>query len=454
MDLKIRKEVLENKLSDYKLTELAQYTNFEMRSPNKISAEAYVLSFFEIVANGAAYSPKQWAEYISLLTENIVSSQAVEKKLQYRHLLFSEVLLEEALLRNPSLESTLSKSVANCSNIFSIFSGVYLEDSTCFKLPVCLADMFPGSHSKKGKAATVRIQLCFNLLSNTYKEVSIQSYRDNDQSYAYHTVNQLSNGNLLIRDMGYFCIGAFKKVKERNAHFLSRYKKGVNVYDVENKCKHKDTEGKVDLAKQLKCFRKRGKTVVDIPVLLGSKEKLAVRMVAVLADEQIVAERKRKAKKNRDKRLKNSEDEYLHWTIFITSVDSSVWSFKDILIVYGLRWRIEIVFKCWKSNFKLHQLFQYRSTSNPFEVLIVIRLFLVFLTLFYLQYYNYFVVKIYDTYKKIVSIFKFAQYLKKNFTEIINEPDLDFHLRMIDKFYCHRRQKGQKLQMEIIYMTI
>jgi len=34
----------------------------------------------------------------------------------------------------------------------------------------------------------------------------------------------------------------------------------------------------------------------------------------------------------------------MDWTIFITSIPATFASFKAILAIYGLRWRIEIIF--------------------------------------------------------------------------------------------------------------
>jgi hypothetical protein len=42
----------------------------------------------------------------------------------------------------------------------------------------------------------------------------------------------------------------------------------------------------------------------------------------------------------------------MDWTIFITTIPAALASFKEILAISGLRWRIEIIFKAWKSHTK------------------------------------------------------------------------------------------------------
>jgi IS4 transposase len=43
----------------------------------------------------------------------------------------------------------------------------------------------------------------------------------------------------------------------------------------------------------------------------------------------------------------------LAWNIFVTSVPDSIWSSETVGRVYRVRWRIEIIFKSWKSYFHL-----------------------------------------------------------------------------------------------------
>jgi hypothetical protein len=47
---------------------------------------------------------------------------------------------------------------------------------------------------------------------------------------------------------------------------------------------------------------------LDIDVCVGAKEKLRARLVAIPLPEEVAAERRRKAKANRDRRLKPSQE--------------------------------------------------------------------------------------------------------------------------------------------------
>ena len=83
-----------------------------------------------------------------------------------------------------------------------------------------------------------------------------------------------------------------------------------------------------------------------------------MRLVAQPVPEAVANQRRRRARSNRDRRL-NPGAEHLYllgWNIFVTNVPRSVWPAKVLQPIYRVRWRIEIIFKAWKSHLGLRQL--------------------------------------------------------------------------------------------------
>lgn len=144
----------------------------------------------------------QWAAELSLLQGRVFSQSAIQAKLQFRHEAFAKQLLDYVLGRrffqgtSPELNSGL----------FQAFGQVYLQDSMCLKLPSNLSVFYPGAHSKTGQSATARFQWLMDLKSGQTLEVELESYRDNDQQYAYHILRWLRAGDLIIRDLGYLVL--------------------------------------------------------------------------------------------------------------------------------------------------------------------------------------------------------------------------------------------------------
>ena len=332
------------------------------------------------------------------------------------------------------------------TKLFGFFGKVYLEDSSCLKLPTNLASFFPGPYSHKGSCATAKIQLRLELLNEWYEGLWLQSYRDNDQKHSKDILSVLKAGDLVIRDLGYWSLKVFKQISECQAFFLSRYRHGVACLDTQS--------GEAfDLLALLKQRQRAGQVVIDIPILLGKKVQMPVRLVAIKTPEQVAQIRRRKAAKDRNWRTNHSKEyfELLGWTIFVTNVQAQPWSYKDVLKAYRLRWRIEMIFKCWKSKWKLTQMFEYKQSLSPARVLISCLLFLVLLILFFVRWTMLFILLIYDQYQKWVSIFKFVDFVKEHFWELLQSKNLADFAPIVAYYHTYEKRKDRVNHLELLY---
>ena len=55
--------------------------------------------------------------------------------------------------------------------------------------------------------------------------------------------------------------------------------------------------------------------------------------------------------------------ELLSWSIFITTISQKIAGGSFILKAYRLRWRIEIIFKSWKSNMEFTKIHNVSKTQ-------------------------------------------------------------------------------------------
>jgi hypothetical protein len=232
------------------------------------------------------------------------------------------------------------------------FGRVLVQDSTTIPLPDQFSEAFPGSKNQHKAGSSLKVQLVLDLLSNSIPLLSISGFTRNDQAASTDILSVASQGDLVLRDLGYFTSGSFASMIERGIFFLSRFHYGSNLLDP-------TTKETLKLAKIL-----RGKNKVDQPVLLGKAAKLPVRLVAIPVPEAVANQRRRNARKNRDKRLNPTKDKLflMGWTIFITNIDLNTCDAAALDRLYRLRWSIEIVFKAWKSHLKLEKL-NYGSES-------------------------------------------------------------------------------------------
>jgi hypothetical protein len=177
-------------------------------------------------------------------------------------------------------------------------------------------------------------------------KLNISGFNRNDQAASGDILEVASRGDLVLRDLGYFVLETFAAMNQKGIYFLSRYRSGIAVCD-------SNTGNRLDLTKIL---RKDG--YIDETIMLGKTKCVAVRIIAIPVPDAVANKRRRNAKANRDKRLNPSRERLflMGWSIFITNVGKDKWSPKQADAVYRLRWRIEVVFKAWKSHLHIHKM--------------------------------------------------------------------------------------------------
>lgn len=327
---------LKTQLQLLNLDALARRTGFLRRVPRKIPILSLVLALVALAAE-TSLSLERVAAVIGLAAGVSYTKQALHSRLGLK----LESFLAEV---GTSLFNHLSLPVQH-QGWFKPFQRVLLHDSTVQTLPAHLAGAFPGSANGQRRYAALKLQFVCDLLHSQVLHLSLSGFTRNDQAASPDILKLLQAGDLIIRDLGYFVLKVLEQIHLKGAFFLSRFRHGVSVCDPQS--------GKpLDLVKLL-----RPGQSLDQQVLLGA-ERVAVRLVVHPVPEAVANERRRKARANRDQRCNPSKDKLylLGWNIFITNVPSRVWPLRAIQPIYRLRWRIEIIFKAWKSHLGLRQL--------------------------------------------------------------------------------------------------
>lgn len=396
------KSFIEQKLNNLSIEKLSKESEFSKRKAKKITAKDFLLGFFLMANSRENHSYQNWAIKIGLIIKGKVSKQALWKKMRDTQIIFLKKVLSKIIK-----DSLRNKSRYLASEKLKVFRNVIVEDSTNIKLDEKLHEEYPGNEywDKSAKKSIMKLQASYEITGGKFIRLDVTSFRENDQGYSSKIVEIAKRGDLVIRDLGYFILKVFKKLNQEGIFFISRMKKRINVYSREN-------ETVIDLAKMLK---KRGN--LDIEIFVGEKEKLPVRLIALPVEEEVANKRRRKAKTNRDKRC-NPNKEHLYllgWELFITNVDKDILDPIDIAQLYFIRWRIEIIFKSWKSYFRITDI---PKDANKIRTESYIYCMLIFIILFQVYYYNFFLTKNNKASKKLptreISLLLFMQYITKN----------------------------------------
>lgn len=253
------------------------------------------------------------------------------------------------------------------------FNSVMLEDSTVMELNEKIYK-YKGTNRSyaNGKNSQIKIDLIHEVLSNRIIDVQLESGKVPDQAFAHRILKFIQEGDLVIRDLGYFVLPALKAILVAGAYFLSRLLPNIKVY------LHQDDIKAVDLAKYVSKKYKKA-PFIELEVFLGEL-KVPARLVLFRAPKEVVTIRHSNAKKRiRDtgRIMSRGKQFAMNFSAFVTNVPAEMLSAEMVGTVYQLRWEIELIFKQWKSQLKMDVLEGIHS--NRIECLIWGRLCMVIL---------------------------------------------------------------------------
>jgi len=311
---------------------LARQAGFLFRSPRKISMPKFLKGV--LAASALTHlSLESMAGLIGKAARTTYSKQALSQRLSRK---IKPFLAQAAV----AVLSRLACS-AQTGPLLQPFARVLVQDSTVQALPKHLASLFPGvGNQNPTPAASLKIQWICDLKSGSLAHVSLSGSTRNDQTAAPDILKVAAKGDLVLRDLGYFAAGLLGRLTALGIFFLTRFLHGTKLYDP-------GTGQPLDLARRLRQDRR-----LDLQLLLGA-ERTPVRLVALPVPEEVANLRRHRARaaaQHRRRPPPSRERLFLMgWTLLLTNVPRSIWKPKALVAVYRLRWRIEVMFKTWKS---------------------------------------------------------------------------------------------------------
>lgn len=408
-------------LDPQEIEKLARRSGFVKRRPRKIEPCTF-LQALVMMTRSPVFSMRTFAILLGLLSQNVVSKVAVFLRMNPAVIDF----VKEALINSVLAMSRLKAEIG--TGVFASFRRVLLQDSTHLSLPQKLANFFPGAKNQSGKtSASVRLQTIYNALTETFVSFQLTPYRCNDQSASPSILDIAQQGDLVIRDLGYSSLRVFRAIGEKKAFYLSRYSHKIALFH--------PTGERFDLLGSLK---KHG--ILDQELLAGSEERLSVRVVAIPVPEPVAGERRRKLLHSRDRRLNPDPTDLalLGWEIFLTNVSQQVWNARTVCRIYGVRWRIEIIFKSWKSHFKIHAF----DHPTPTEVELLIYARLIYITLFQCCFFTRLAAFVYDTTGQHLSLLKAADFFSQRILmALLTGGDYGLIVQQILKHCTYEKRK-------------
>lgn len=300
--------------------------------------------FLETVFFGNSDSSPSLSQYSASMLMNLgkqVSKQAINKRFKSNAKEFIGMLVTKVMRLQFS-------NLSRFNDLKSTFKQIRIMDSTEFVVSPSLSERFPG-YGGKGREAMAQIQFEYELFNNNMTRLTLGNALDSDLTQGLKFLDTIPKNTLILRDLGYISLERCKQYTTRNLYFISRLKSQWAIYvRKDGKLKQWSIES---IKEQLTNSKDK---YLDTEVFIGCKDRVPVRLVANLLDDQQKNRRLRRKQLHRGK-INQKDQINASVNIYITNVNNDQCTAEKVYELYTLRWQIELVFKTWKGVLNIHK---------------------------------------------------------------------------------------------------
>lgn len=249
-------------------------------------------------------------------------------------------------------------------------TGIYLSDCTGFNLPDCFKEEFPGSGG--GNKAQAKLYYCYDLLRQKAIDYLLVKGTTNDSLLMKS--KDFVAGVLYLFDLGFFKKERLTNIAKAGAFVLTRQKRGVKMWLADRELHQKVLEKQVAGFKQGQGIRLI-ELLKTISVTVGATKVIPIYLYNYKTKQQILyylhitklpesareSKLKQRAEKYRKKgkpdAAKQQQDKFMcSYNTFITNANEEQIPAAEAQKIYALRWQIELVFKSWKTHFRIDEI--------------------------------------------------------------------------------------------------
>lgn len=267
-----------------------------------------------------------------------ISAQAVDKRFTKAACHFLKELLEEA-----AGEVMAARPDAPIA-LFNRFEAVYVTDCSTVTLPTELKDLWQGVGGAPGDSqAGVKMDTRLELKTGQLHMGLLPGRQSDNRSLTAETAHE--KGSLRLQDLGYFNLQRMKEQAARGEYWLSRLQPRTQVYD--------ERGAWIDLDSTLQTLLKQGVLQHERAVQVGASERLPARLLLWKLPEEAASRRRanmHENARNQGRTLSRQSLAWCDWNLLISNVGADKLSHSECFLLYGVRWQIELLFKCWKSQ--------------------------------------------------------------------------------------------------------
>ena len=214
--------------------------------------------------------------------------------------------------------------------------------------------------------SSVKIQLQYDLLTGEFIHCDLKEGSYSDASYLETLQSTIRKQDLILKDLGYLKALDLKIIDEKKAFYISRAKVITILYKKEEvtglgkKGNLVKREWYLPInIKELTEPLAGGETIELNDIYIGNTtvNRTKCRIILTKLTEECKLKKEIRNKDSNNRSSNNFIEENKWWlgiNCYITNVPEEVLPKEKIYEIYSLRWQIEIMFKIWKSLFKIH----------------------------------------------------------------------------------------------------
>jgi len=391
---------IKNCFTKKELEQLAKESKFIRRNTSRLTGTSFLLMNVFDTTDGKERSLNDSCDWLEEHLGISMTKQSLDERYNAASVSYLKMCFNRVL-------QIVNKDLLN-RKMDLPFSKIQLTDSTSFKIPSNLSSFYKGYAGKGGKAV-LKMHLNYDFLTGSVEDIFLTDGTKNDNTYKLGRLEQIIANALYIRDLGYYDLTQFIKIDNAGAYFLSRGKTDA-VYNIKN---DKGEYTRIDLAAYLPRVG-QVKELTDIYVG-GNKNKVKVRLILEGVPKKVAQQRLKRLEANASKSkypVSEQRKSMCYFNVYITNAPAESLPTSFVRLIYTIRWQIELIFKIWKSVFKIDKV--RKMNIFRFESYIYSKLIAILLTL---NIHNKLGQYLWDEYDFELSPMKAAKLIKKNSTD-------------------------------------
>jgi hypothetical protein len=367
----------------------------------KRSSKLLPYQFFDILLYSASVESHCSLSQASCEINNsfgfTVSKQSIDERFNASAVKFVRSVFEKQLSNqiNGSIEPEFLKK----------FQRVRIKDATRFDLPEHLKGYFKGYGGKFTSAAAVGIQYEYDIRNGAILDFDLTDAIRQDSTDAKEKTGDIQAGDLIIRDLGYFSSDVIKEIYKRNAYFVSRLNAKMLIYEPNHQ--------EICFSKLYAWMSQHKISHLQKHVLMGKDLLMPARLVIDIVPEEIYQKRLKKIEASNRKKGHQTTNDYkarARFNLLVTNTENDQIEDQHLYQLYKLRWQIELIFKTWKSTYKIDKL----HSMKPHRFICTLYAKLLLLLINH-QIINTVQKRLFEQYRKILSQSKCFKTLLRHF---------------------------------------